>query len=108
MTANFEIIKKDEKFFFRLSSSSGRSLLHSDGYTTEDRCRLVIDIVKINAQSSTRFEINASDIGRSYFLLRSGNGQILAMSDFVKSRVECEEMIMAVQSEASSAEVTVS
>jgi uncharacterized protein len=107
MAAIFELFEKDSnKFYFRLKSAHGISLLHSDAHTDKDQCRLAIDRVKINAQFAHRFEIVSSDIGRFYYLLRSGNGQILGMSELYAQKEECERLIEMMKTEAPAAEIT--
>lgn len=103
----FEIDQNEGgKFYFRLKSSNGQTILSSQGYTTKANAKNGIESVVQNAASKDNFEVNTASDGRPYFnLLSAANKQVIGTSQMYASKATMEAGIEAVMRTAPVAEV---
>jgi len=105
MTGKFELYKdKAGEFRFRLKSAAGATLLSSEGYAAKPSALNGIASVQKNAMEANRFETKESTSGKPYFVLKSGNGQVIGQSSMFAGGTECEQAVAAVQAAAPGAE----
>ena len=105
MAAKFELYKdKAGEFRFRLKGDDG-VMLSSEGYAARSSAENGIASVKKNAADAKRFDTRQSSSGKPYFVLKSGNGQIIAQSGMCDSAAECDSLIAAVAAGAPGAAV---
>lgn len=81
MVGRFEVTKgKTGKFQFRLHAGNKRVILTSEAYTSKAAALAGIDAVRKSSRVRDRFERRASRNGRTYFVLRGRNGEIIGTS----------------------------
>ena len=78
----FEIYQseKTQKFHFRLKARNGEIILTGQAYKDKAGCENGVASVKKNGVDEAKFEIKDSTNGKQYFVLKSGNGQIIGQS----------------------------
>lgn len=83
----FEIYQseKTSKFHFRLKAKNGEIILSSQAYKDKAGCENGVASVKKNGTDESNFEIKDSTNGKQYFVLKSGNGQIIGQSQMYKT-----------------------
>lgn len=76
------IIKKssDDQFYFNLWSAQEEIVLKSEMYKTKQGCKNGIESVTINATYDKNYYKQISENGKYYFVLKSGNGEIIGVS----------------------------
>jgi len=81
MSAKFEIYKdRKGEFRFRLKAGNGEPILASEGYTTKRACKNGIASVQKNGKSADRFEVKTARNGKTHFVLKAGNHQVIGTS----------------------------
>ncbi len=106
MAGKFEIYKdKRGEFRFRLKASNGENILASEGYKSKRGCSNGIDCVKKNAKSKKQFEAKTARNGKSYFVLKAKNHQIVGKSEMYNSAKSMENGIASVGKHAPSAKI---
>ena len=96
---------KDGQDYFVLKAGNGETILQSEGYKTRSSCANGIDSVRKNAQDEGRFECRTAKDGRSYFILKAGNGQEIGRSQMYKSDSGCKNGMASVARNAKDASV---
>lgn len=83
----FEIYQseKTQKFHFRLKARNGEIILTGQAYKDKAGCENGVASVKKNGTDESKFEIKDSSNGKQYFVLKSGNGQIIGQSQMYKT-----------------------
>ena len=83
----FEIYQseKTQKFHFRLKARNGEIILTGQAYKDKAGCENGVASVKKNGVDEAKFEIKDSTNGKQYFVLKSGNGQIIGQSQMYKT-----------------------
>lgn len=79
----YELFKSEKsgKFHFRLKAGNGEIILSSEAYDAKASAVNGIASVTTNASHPERFEIRQSSSGKSYFVLKASNGQIIGQSE---------------------------
>ncbi len=104
--AKFEIYNdKAGEFRFRLKASNGQNILASEGYSAKAGCKNGIESVKKNCTDDKCFERLEASGGKSYFNLKSTNGQVIGTSQRYSSTSGMENGIESVRNNAPGAEV---
>ena len=81
MSAKFEIKKaKNGKFFFNLKASNGQIILTSQMYKDKTGAKNGIASVQKNCSSKDLFESKVSAGGKSSFVLKAKNKQVIGNS----------------------------
>jgi hypothetical protein len=97
MAGKFEIFKdKRGEFRFRLKSGNGEIILASEGYKDRSGATNGIASVKKNSDLLARFQKKTSESGKSYFVLKAGNHQVIGTSEMYDSDKACDEGIKSV------------
>ena len=106
MAGKFEIFKdKKGEFRFRLKASNGETILSSEGYKAKRSCENGIASVKKNGKASNQFERKTAKNGKSYFLLKAKNHQVVGKSEMYNSVKSMENGISSIGKHAGSAKV---
>ena len=106
MAGKFEIYKdKKGEFRFRLKASNGENILASEGYKSKSSCKNGIDCVKKNAKVNKLFERKTTKNGKTYFVLKARNHQIVGVSERYNTEKSMENGIASVGKHASSAKI---
>jgi len=81
MAARYELFKGvNGQFYFRLIAENGEQILQSEGYVSKQGVQNGISSVRANSPHDNRYEKRASSNDNYYFALKSGNREIIGMS----------------------------
>lgn len=106
MAGKFVITEgKDGQDYFALKAGNGETVLRSEGYKTRASCNNGIESVRKNSQDENRFECRTAKDGRTYFVLKAGNGQEIGRSQMYKSNSGCKNGMKSVARNAVDAKV---
>ena len=106
MAGKFVITKgRDGKFYFNLKAGNGEVILTSQGYADKRGCENGIESVRKNGVDKARFETKDSSYGKSYFVLKAGNGEVVATGQAYTSMAGAKAGVAAVQRAAEGASV---
>ncbi len=87
----------DGATYFHLLAGNGEKVLASEGYSSVGAALSGIASVKENAANAERFEVRTAVSGETYFVLKAGNGAVIAMSETYVSLSNTERAIATVQ-----------
>lgn len=98
----FEIYQSEttKKFHFRQKAGNGEIILTSQAYADKGGCQNGVESVAKNAENEKRFEVKEAKDGRSYFVLKAANGQIIGQSQMYKSDSGCKNGMASVAKNA--------
>ncbi len=106
MAGKFELYQdKAGEFRFRLKAGNGENILASEGYKDKGGAENGIASVKKNASENDRFEIKESSSGKSYFVLKAANHQVIGQSQMYDSASGARNGIQSVMNNAPDAAV---
>ncbi|MBT8331212.1 MAG: YegP family protein [Deltaproteobacteria bacterium] len=106
MPGKFELKKtRGGKFTFNLKAVNGRVILTSQSYKTKAAAKNGIKSVCTNCSKDARFEQKASKKGEPYFVLLSGNKQIIGKSEMYSSKASMLKGIASVKKSAPKANI---
>lgn len=102
----FIIVQKTNGAFqFSLRADNRRSILIGNEHSSKESCEQGIEAVRKYSRKQDNFHlVNFAEVD-FYFKLEDENGLLLGSSDMYKSRLACQQDIMAVHALASSADV---
>ncbi|BCU75938.1 YegP family protein [Luteolibacter sp. LG18] len=94
----YELFKSEAsgKYHFRLKAGNGEIILSSEAYEAKPSAENGIASVKKNGTDRKNFEIRQSSSGKSYFVLKAGNGQIIGQSQQYVTEAAAENGIASV------------
>lgn len=94
----YELFKSEKsgEFYFRLKAGNGEIILSSEGYEAKPSALNGIESVKKNGTDRKNFEVRQTSGGKSYFVLKAGNGQVIGQSQQYSSEDGAEGGIAAV------------
>jgi len=102
----FVISKRSNgEFQFNLLATNGQVILSSEGYASKASCLNGVESVKKNAQEDSRFERKVAANGKSYFVLKASNGQVIGQSQMYASEDSRDNGIESVKKNAPDAEI---
>ena len=83
----FEIYQseKTRKYHFRLKARNGEIILSGQAYKDKASCENGIASVGKNGVDESKFHVKNSNDGKKYFVLKSGNGQVIGQSQMYKT-----------------------
>lgn len=96
---------KDGQDYFSLVAGNGQTILQSEGYKSSSSCANGIESVRKNSQDKNKFECRTAKDGRTYFILKAGNGQEVGRSQMYKSDSGCRNGMASVATNAPGATV---
>lgn len=81
MAARYELFNgANSQFYFRLLAENGEQILRSEGYVSKQGAQNAISSVRANSPHDNRYEKRTSSNDNYYFVLKSGNREIIGMS----------------------------
>ena len=108
MAGKFVISKgKNGQDYFVLKAGNGETILQSEGYKSRAACQNGVESVRKNSGDKGRFERKTAKDGRYYFVLKSGNGQVIGKSQMYKSDSGCRNGMASVGRNAADAKLVV-
>ena len=96
---------KNGQDYFVLKASNGQTILQSERYKSAKSCANGIESVRKNSQDERRFECKTAKDGRTYFVLKAANGQVIGKSQMYKSNSGCKNGMASVAANAPDAAV---
>ena len=104
--AKFEVYSdKKGEFRFRLKAGNGQIIITGQGYKAKASCMNGIESIKNNCQDDGMFERLTAKNGKSYFNLKSTNGQVIGASQMYASNSGMKKGIASVRKNAPIAEI---
>jgi uncharacterized protein len=86
-TSRFQLFKGvDGQYRFHLRAANGEIVLVSERYTSRSGALNGIQSVQTNGVSPSKYEVRVHADGRAHFVLKAGNGQVIANSQTYASR----------------------
>ncbi len=102
----FEIYQdKKGEFRFRLLAANGETILSSEGYKTKAACKNGIASVIKNSQDKELFEVKEAKNGKSHFVLKARNNQVIGQSQMYASKRGASCGIRSVMNNAKKKEI---
>ena len=106
MAGKFEIYKdKRGEFRYRLKAGNGEIILSGQGYKTKSGVKNGIASIQKNAPNPDRFVVSESKNGKSRFVLKAGNSQIIGQSALYESSAACKNGMKSVAKNAPTAKI---
>lgn len=98
----FEVFRNDAggKFYYRLKSPNGETILASEGYERKAFALNGIQAVRRHAGESSNYEIKPTSGGKWHFVLRASNGEPVGSSQLYGRRYDARHGIAAVAKHA--------
>lgn len=104
MHGRFLISKStDKQFYFNLLAGNGERILTSELYPAKQSVQTGIASVKICAPLDQQYDRRTDTEGKSYFVLKAKNGEIIGRSESYSSTAATENGIQSVKANAPSA-----
>ena len=98
MPSKFELMKtKGQQFLFCLKAANGEVILTSEQYVTKTGAKNGIQSVCKNAFLDIRFERKTAKNGKSFFVLKAANHQVIGQSEMYNSKAAMESGIASVK-----------
>ncbi len=95
----------NNQYYFNLKASNGESILSSEGYTTNQSCRVGIQSVISNSPYDSRYDKRIASNGNYYFNLLATNGQVIGKSEMYSSSQARDGGIASVKVNAPNASI---
>ena len=94
----FEIYqsKKTNEFHFRLKAANGQVILTGQSYKDKTSCENGVAYIQENGRVDSMYELQETPDGRKYFILRSGDGQIIGQSQMYRSESGLKNGVISV------------
>jgi uncharacterized protein YegP (UPF0339 family) len=95
----------NKDYYFRFLNNTGRQLMRSNSYTSEQGVRKGIENFRQLSKKEKNFDINDTDRGNLQFELKAKNNMTIATSVVFESKVSLREALRYIISNASSASI---
>ena len=106
MAGRFELKKaKNGEYFFNLLAGNGQGILKSEMYSSRAAAMNGIASVQENSGDEGQFECKTSSNGKTYFVLKAKNHQVIGQSQMYESESGCDNGIASVRENGSSTEI---
>ncbi|WP_047679564.1 MULTISPECIES: YegP family protein [Xenorhabdus] len=96
-TGHYDLKKaKNGQFYFNLVAANGDIILSSEMYTTKAAANKGIYSVQVNSPDKTRHEVRKNKSGKSYFVLKARNHQVIGISEYYGNETAMKKGIQSV------------
>ena len=106
MTINLRKSDANEPFSFIFVNAEGKTIVKSENYSQKTSARNGIESVRKNCQDDSRYEMKVSSNGKSFFNIKSTNGQIVGTSALFANEEERSAAIVELKSNSADAQIT--
>lgn len=106
MTINLRKSEAKEPFSFIFVNAEGKTIVKSENYAQKASAKNGIESVKKNCQVDARYELKESTNGKSFFNIKSTNGQVVGTSALFADEAERSAAIAELKADSADAEVT--
>lgn len=97
--------EKNNQYYFNLKAGNGEVILQSEGYEQEAGARNGVTSVAKHSADESNFEEREAKDGRTYFVLKASNGEIIGKSQMYKSDSGLKNGIQSVMENAKGGEI---
>ncbi len=106
MAGYYELkVAKNGEFFFNLVAGNGQNILKSEMYKSRSAAENGIASVQANCGEDGQYECKESSNGKTYFVLKAKNHQVIGQSQMYESESGCENGMESVKSNGSTTDV---
>ena len=86
MSGKYEIKRtKNGEYYLYLKAGSGEAILTTETYKAKSSAKKGIESVKTNSSREDRYERKSSPSGKSLFVLKAGNHEVIGRSEMYES-----------------------
>ncbi|WP_434524499.1 YegP family protein [Photorhabdus asymbiotica] len=96
---------KNKQYYFNLKTSNGEVILTSEMYTTKAAANKGIRSIQANSPEEKNFEIRENKSGKSYFVLKARNYQVIGLSELYDDEIAAKKGIQSAIKNGSSVNV---
>lgn len=100
MSSRYVLVASGDQYLFNLKAGNNEKVLTSERYTTRASALNGIAAVRANAAHDERYDLRISRGGEPYFVLRSGNNEVIGTSEMYSSTAARARGIAAVKASA--------
>lgn len=97
--------RSNGEYQFNLQANNGQVILTSEGYKAKAGCDNGIESVRKNATNDARYECKTAKNGKTYFVLKASNGQVIGTSQMYADQSGCDKGMASVKANAPDAAV---
>ncbi len=106
MATVFQVRANEQKeYFFNLVDDQGEVLLLSADYPDREELNGVIADVRVGTLMSNQIAAGKTKSGEMFFLVKDGNGQVIAKSPLFSTRMSLDNALHSVKDNACVAEI---
>jgi uncharacterized protein YegP (UPF0339 family) len=106
MAGYYELkVAKNGEFFFNLVAGNGQNILKSEMYKSRSAAENGIASVQANCGEDGQYECKESSNGKTYFVLKAKNHQVIGQSQMYESESGCENGMASVKTNGSTTDV---
>lgn len=106
MTINLRKSEAKEPFTFIYVNAEGKTIVKSENYAQKSSAKNGIESVRKNCLVDARYELKESSNGKSFFNIKSTNGQVVGTSALFATENERADAIAELKADSADAEVT--
>jgi len=106
MTINLRKSEAKEPFSFIFVNAEGKTIIKSENYAQKASAKNGIESVKKNCQDDARYELKESTNGKSFFNIKSTNGQVVGTSALFADEAQRAAAIAELKADAPGTEFT--
>lgn len=89
--AKFQVFKGvDARYYFHAKAGNGEIILQSQGYSTKTGANNGVASVQTNGSNPARYQVREAADGKFYFVLKAGNGAVIARGQMYASKSNAE------------------
>ena len=106
MPACYELKRaRNGEFFFNLLAANGQNILKSETYGSKSAAMNGIASVQTNCKDEGQYECKTSGNGKTYFVLKAKNHQVIGQSQMYESESGCANGMASVQTNGSTSDI---
>jgi uncharacterized protein YegP (UPF0339 family) len=106
MAGYYELkVAKNGEYFFNLVAGNGQNILKSEMYSSRSAAENGIASVQANCGEDGQYECKESSNGKTYFVLKARNHQVIGQSQMYESESGCENGMASVKTNGSTTDV---
>ena len=106
MAGYYELkVAKNGEYFFNLVAGNGQNILKSEMYSSRSAAENGIASVQANCGEDGQYECKESSNGKTYFVLKAKNHQVIGQSQMYESESGCENGMASVKTNGSTTDV---
>ena len=106
MAGSYELkVAKNGQFFFNLLAGNGQNILKSEMYKSKSAAMNGIASIQANCGEESQYECKTSNNGKTYFVLKAKNHQVIGQSQMYESESGCENGMASVKNNGASSEI---